>query len=450
MSTIGPSVAGLSGPGMRASKGAGAVPMPRSRWKTRLLLPLGIVLIAAGLLAYAARGALLPAVAVRVVPVMVVRTEAQGSGEAAQVVVAQAPGWIEPLPFAITVPALTEGVIREVLVLEGDEVVEGQVVARMIDDEAKIAVQMATAERDERAAMLGVAEARHASQLAMAAAVRDTLSRQRSLLADRAATEADITRLELELEAREAEARAGQAEIAGAEAALRRAEAALADAHLRLDRMEIRAPAGGVVLSRLVEPGSRMMLGADDPFAASVLRLYDPTRLQARVDVPLADAAKVGLDQEVEVLTEALPGRSFKGKVIRLVQEANIQKNTVQVKAAVLESARDLKPEMLVRVRFLSRQEANPAGAAGSPTDVVLAPVAAIVDRTERTAACWIVDLDGPRARRVEVQLGSEGPPGWIAVKGGLRAGDKVVVDPPAVLREGARVAPREAEGGGA
>src|SRR5436190_17564456 len=93
------------------------VPRPRARWRTRVLVPAAILLAAGGLLAYAAREALWPGVDVRVVPVVV---RANGSSAAADVravhaatgpavpgpVVAQAPGWVEPDPYAIAVSAL--------------------------------------------------------------------------------------------------------------------------------------------------------------------------------------------------------------------------------------------------------------------------------------------------------------------------------------------------------
>src|SRR5688500_19454008 len=94
--------------GVREVRGA-AVPRPRARWKTRVLVPGVILLASAGLLAYAARDALWPGVDVRVIPVVVKAggvatttktTPAAGSSGA---VVAQAPGWVEPDPFPVSV-----------------------------------------------------------------------------------------------------------------------------------------------------------------------------------------------------------------------------------------------------------------------------------------------------------------------------------------------------------
>ncbi len=101
-----------------------------------------------------------------------------------------------------------------------------------------------------------------------------------------------------------------QAAVRRAEAAVRLAEVARDEAALRLDRMVVRAPVAGVVMTRLVSPGSRVASeGAEH--SAHVVHLYDPSSLQVRVDVPLADAANVGVGQLAEIIVDALPDRDL-------------------------------------------------------------------------------------------------------------------------------------------
>ena len=63
-----------------------------------------------------------------------------------------APGWLEPDPFAHYSAALTSGVVEEVTVLEGQRVKRDDIVARLIDDDAKLALSRAEAD-------LGIAHA---------------------------------------------------------------------------------------------------------------------------------------------------------------------------------------------------------------------------------------------------------------------------------------------------
>jgi multidrug resistance efflux pump len=99
--------------------------------------------------------------------------------------------------------------------------------------------------------------------------------------------------------------------------------------------MEIRSPIDGMVMSRLTEPGSKVVVISDNPGSARVLSVYDPRKLQVRVDVPLAETGKVGVGQQADIVVDVLPDRNFSGTVTRVLHEANIQKNTLEVKVAI-------------------------------------------------------------------------------------------------------------------
>src|SRR5687767_8137272 len=97
-----------------------AVPPPKFAWKTRVLLPGAILLVVLLLIGYTAKDALWPAMQVRVVPV-VVKSGGSG-GPASGGATVQAPGWVEADPYPISVPALADGVVKEVIALEGHAV----------------------------------------------------------------------------------------------------------------------------------------------------------------------------------------------------------------------------------------------------------------------------------------------------------------------------------------
>ncbi|MBW3598327.1 MAG: HlyD family secretion protein, partial [Planctomycetes bacterium] len=122
---------------------------------SRYVLPAGVLLGFASLLAWAMRDRFLPATPVTVVPVVVTRAEVQKSGTP----LFQAPGWVEPRPTAVLAAALTEGVIEELLVVEGQAVETGEPVARLIDADARIALEQAEAELQLREADVESAQA---------------------------------------------------------------------------------------------------------------------------------------------------------------------------------------------------------------------------------------------------------------------------------------------------
>lgn len=133
-----------------------AAPAPRRRHLVaRYLLPAAVLLGFLAALAWAARDSLLPAQPVTVVPVLSSRTEL---GQQEGTPLFQAAGWVEPRPTPVVITALAEGVVAQLLVVEGQEVQEGEPVAQLIDAEARLAVQAAEADRKLRQAELAGAK----------------------------------------------------------------------------------------------------------------------------------------------------------------------------------------------------------------------------------------------------------------------------------------------------
>jgi len=226
-----------------------------------------------------------------------------------------------------------------------------------------------------------------------------------------------------------------------ARASVKDAETAVAEAKLRLKRTEVTSPVSGIVMRRLAAPGAKMMLGMDSPHSAHVVHLYDPEKLQVRVDVPLADAAKVGVGQSAEVVVDVLPDETFRGEVTRFVHEADISKNTVEVKVAIEEPSALLKPDMLARVKFFGASDgaASPPGESSTTgaTRVYVPEEVIRDDAGERVV--WAVRPDQTVERRV-IATGATRGDGWIEVTSGLRPGDTVVADATVKLSDGQRV----------
>ncbi len=491
----------------------GAVPPPRRRWFGRVVLPTGILLVTAALLAYASRESWWPATTVSVVRVAVRDAPADASsvlqtsdaaGASAATVSVQAPGWVEPDPFPVYVSALADGVVEDVLVLEGAHVKADQVVARLIDDDARLAVTRAEAELQRRQAELKAAETDWQNPVALKRAVAVSAAMVTEAVAARAQLDADIEQqqaklkelesaydrvVELspnaasELEVEQARFRVAaqqallrstekqrpvldartdryRAESAAAKrdlelrvvhrraldearAAVRDAQTALAEAKLRLERMAIKSPIAGVVMRLLAVPGAKVMLAMDSSHSAHIVHLYDPSKLQVRVDVPLSDAAKVGVGQRTQVVVDVLPDQSFNGRVTRFVHEADISKNTVQVKVAIDEPSPLLKPDMLARVKFLAQTEGGVAstGPASATTRVYIPDDVIREDGNEQ--AVWVV-LPNRTVERRAVETGGRRGDGWVEVTSGLRAGDTVVADRSVTLTQHQKVNPAE------
>ena len=444
-----------------------SIPLPSVRIGTRVVLPAMIVFSAIAILAWSSWRAWAPLTTVRAVPVVIraagdstsmtmnspassnvlSNNAALNSGQtsAPRGAVVQAPGWVEPSPFPIAASALTSGVVREVLVLEGDHVEQGQVVAKLINDQAKIALHRSEAEVKIKSAELGM--------------LQDELSRKQKLVAGGGVSEGEVARLAIK--------------VLGAKAVVEQADAAREEAELTLTRTEVRAPVAGVVMARLAAPGSLVGMDASN---AAVVQLFDPKNLQVRTDVPLADAGRLRVGQQAQVQFDSMPGQTVRGRVLRLVQQADIAKNTLQAKVLLENPPDGLVPDMLARVRIFLDSAPTPSAAQitsaannsaakslemsavqnanggamqvngtvmnnGSTSrteiaapEIVLAQTVAATDGTRIGTVRVVVDVrDGVGRIESREVVGGQPVGEWTAVISGLRPGDFVVLpDSPA------------------
>jgi len=213
-----------------------------------------------------------------------------------------------------------------------------------------------------------------------------------------------------------------------------------------------------------------------DASNAAVVQLFEPKNLQVRTDVPLADAGRLRVGQQAQVQFDSLPGQTVRGRVLRLVQQADIAKNTLQAKVLLENPPDGLVPDMLARVRIFldsaptpsaaqitsaannsanksleksavqnangGAMQANGAGMNTGSTsrteiaapEIVLAQTVAATDGTRIGTVRVVVDVRDGVGRIESREVVCAQPAGeWTAVISGLRPGDFVVLpDSPA------------------
>src|SRR5215211_1685499 len=113
----------------------------RRHWLSRYVLPGGLLVGFLALFAWAARDRFMTAKEVTIVPVLTMRSAVSAEGTP----LFKAAGWVEPRPTAVQATALTEGFVKELLVIEGQTVAAGDVIARLVDDDARLALEQAEA-----------------------------------------------------------------------------------------------------------------------------------------------------------------------------------------------------------------------------------------------------------------------------------------------------------------
>jgi len=398
--------------------------------------------------------------ATREVTTIRVKAASAGSGAAAgSGVVLNATGYIVA-HHTIQVSSKVVGKVEHIEIEKGDHVKAGQVLVRLEDQEYRAQLEQAKANLQVMQARL--AELEHGSRPqeieAARAAVEQaeadyrnnqlTLKRTKDLAAqgiapqqqlDNAQAQSDMAAAKLDSARKNYELvrigpRSEQIEYARAQVA--QAKAQVDYAQTMLDSTLIRSPVTGTVLDRLVERGEMVTSQAFSTTGgakASVASLADLNDLQVELDINQNDFAKITPHMHCNVVSDAYPDRVYKGVVAEISPQADRQKATIQVKIKVLHPDDYLRPEMNASVAFLSDEKPDSPVSAAKP--VVMVPASAVHDN-----AVYVV-LDGKALRR-PVKTGPANTQG-VQILEGLIGGEDLIVNPPADLKDGARVRQR-------
>lgn len=380
----------------------------------------------------------------------------------------QASGWVESDPLPIRVTTLYSGVVEEVHVLQGEQVKQGQILATMVDDDARLDVQSAEASLAQARADL---EQRKAAVAATEASL-NTLSKEIAAAGSRGAElsdqyerlekagnnvfrESEITQAKLRLSTqersiealqsrrhqRQAELQSDQSSVHAAKARVSFAQVEVARRKLALVRTKVRSPVNGRIQELYAAPGMKRMLQMEGLETATIAKVFQPESLQARIDVPLEEAAQLRIGQPVRLRSTLLPDQNFQGQVTRIDGQADLQRNTLQAKVRLLEPNELLRPEMLCRAEFLSSERvgtsATPATMNGR---IALYVPESVLAGSGRERSVWALDASGKRAEPRPVVVDLETRDGHLRVIKGLRPGDFVINHPPDDLENGERV----------
>jgi len=218
----------------------------------------------------------------------------------------------EPSPYAaiangkadveggiIQVAARRQGIVRDVMVQEGQDVVIGQALAKQEDDDARLAADTATASLNSARAQLAL------YQVQLRTGQRE-YKRLQSLSASNFVAGQ-------RLDAAQDQIATATANIQAQQAAIQVATAQLAQARYNQELTVIRAPANGRIARRYANPGA----GASTLNVTPMFDLEPQTARIVRAEIVEADIPNITIGQEVEIQPEADPTKTYVGKVLR-------------------------------------------------------------------------------------------------------------------------------------
>ncbi|MEO5732372.1 MAG: efflux RND transporter periplasmic adaptor subunit, partial [Rubrivivax sp.] len=190
------------------------------------------------------------------------------------------------------------------------------------------------------------------------------------------------------------------------------AEAQVALAQAQLARMRVVAPFDGTAGLRAVDVGAYVKDGAD------LVNLEDLRALTVRFALPERTIDRLRAGQEVELTVDALPGRTFKGRVQAIDSQVDANGRAVQVSAHVDNAGAVLRPGMFARARVVFAQRSN----------AVVVPEEALLPLGARQVLFKVVPgPDGkPVSQRLDAKVGLR-LLGQVEILEGLQAGDTVV-----------------------
>lgn len=275
------------------------------------------------------------------------------------------------------VVAKTSGVALAVMVEEGQRVSAGQALVRLDPDRARLAVAQSEAQLRK---------------------LENSYHRAQKLVAQQLVSAADVDQLRFDLENVRAQYRM---------------------ATLELSYATVSAPISGVVASRDIKPGNFVQINSP------IIRIVDSSRLEATLNVPEREIAKLSPGQAVNLVADALPGKQFTGTVARVSPVVDTGTGTFRVVTTFLGEG-GLQPGMFGRLSINYDQRA----------DALVVPRSALLE--DGGAPAVYVVRDG-KALRTELKLGYDDA-GFVEVREGLKQGEEVVIAGKAALREGSAV----------
>jgi RND family efflux transporter MFP subunit len=357
--------------------------------------------------------------------VKIASVSAQSGGGASPGAVLNASGYVTARRRA-TVSSKVTGKVLEVFVEEGKPVKAGQVLARL--DDAQVRASLAVAEAQLEAARRGAAE-----DEARLREAELTLGRREQLIQQQVIGKAELDSARAEVESRKARIAMAQQQVKVSESLVSQRQTDLAD-------MAVRAPFDGVAISKDAQPGEMISpVSAGGGFTRSGIgTIVDMSSLEIEVDVSESYINRVHPNQPVEAVLDAYPDWRIPGHVITTVPSADRQKATVKVRIGFEQLDPRILPDMGIKVSFLT--ERAPAAADATPRARLLAPKAAV--RSADGKDIVFVVKDGHVERRAVKAGSADGD--QVEIVTGLTAGEQVVIEGPATMKDGDKVTVKE------
>jgi len=215
----------------------------------------------------------------------------------------------------INISSDTMGRVTELAVEEGQRVKKGQFLMQIDPRQQRTAAERMQASLGGARSQLeetrsAINTARENLNLS-----RETARRQRELWTQQLTTRDALDRAENEVKVRETQLRQTEQSLSTQEQRIRENQASLSGAQYDLSKARIESPIDGLIVRRNIEQGETVVIGTMNNAGTQLLVIADMSIIEAEVEVDETDIPSVQLGQVAKVRIDAIPDKTFTGKV---------------------------------------------------------------------------------------------------------------------------------------
>ncbi len=328
--------------------------------------------------------------------------------------VLQVPGHVSALPdHSVQVTPHITGKIERLLVVPGQQVKKGQLIAVL--DDSQIQAQLRQALTPIQSANAAIKQAEAEYDLA-----KRELQRMNDLYANDLAAKKDVMVQETLVET-------SSARLAAAKARLEEVRSATGDEETLLKFTKIPSPISGVVADRFMNVGDEARPNAP------IIHVVDLSEVIVDADMPADVPSKAAIGQKASVSSIAEPDQFYSATIISVSPTVDAQKNTIKIRLQCANRKDGLREGQSVTVAINT----------GVTTTAISVPRTAIVPDPENPKLALINVVKDGKSKRVPVVTGVETDK-TIEIKSGLSENDTIIVSGAYGLPEGTEVAPAD------
>jgi HlyD family secretion protein len=389
--------------------------------------------------------------------------------------IVSASGKIQP-KRSVNISADTMGRVTNLAIEEGDRVDKGQFLLQIDPRNLRSAVTRTEASLEAARSTADQLKLALESARVGLKQAEDAYKRQQELWKGGLTTRETLERAEDDLKMRQADLRSQEQNVKTQQLRMAQEEASLESARYDLSKVRIEAPIDGIVTRRNIEEGETVVIGTMNNAGTVLMTIADMSVIEAEVEVDETDIPAVQMGQTAKVTIDAMPDRTFTGKVTE-IGNSPIQTTGATTQATNFKVVVTLDTEIPdVRPGFTCTAEITTA----TRKQVVSVPIQATTVREmvvdEKGAIVRAPEDGSARGRRAAAVQASELPPGqsrkelegvfvvssakavftpvktgiagekYFEVLNGLKEGDSVIIGPFASVRELADGAPVKVE----